>query len=212
MKWIQNIISGQNFYLKLAIFATGVVTGIEASLRQLLAQVLLLLVFFAFEPVLYRLILSSLRRVLPFFAAYWLFATLLQQDFPITVQFSIQLIYLLLITVAVMGRVSMLRVAAESYNVRKLGWVNSAFYYLFATWLFVQSFFRQYQIRQREVSSEPVVSLLEAVIKSVSAETEAIRTQLREILASDDHEVHLFIPANVCGILFLALLIIVNGL
>lgn len=212
MKWIQNIISGQNFYLKLAIFATGVVTGIEASLRQLLAQVLLLLVFFAFEPVLYRLILSSLRRVLPFFAAYWLFATLLQQDFPITVQFSIQLIYLLLITVAVMGRVSMLRVAAESYNIRKLGWVNSAFYYLFATWLFVQSFFRQYQIRQREVSSEPVVSLLEAVIKSVSAETEAIRTQLREILASDDHEVHLFIPANVCGILFLALLIIVNGL
>lgn len=212
MKWIQNIISGQNFYLKLAIFATGVVTGIEASLRQLLAQVLLLLVFFAFEPVLYRLILSSLRRVLPFFAAYWLFATLLQQDFPITVQFSIQLIYLLLITVAVMGRVSMLRVAAESYNLRKLGWVNSAFYYLFATWLFVQSFFRQYQIRQREVSSEPVVSLLEAVIKSVSAETEAIRTQLREILASDDHEVHLFIPANVCGILFLALLIIVNGL
>lgn len=212
MKWQQNIISGQNIYLKFAIFATGVVTGIEASLRQLIAQVFLLLLFFILEPPLYSLTFSALRRVLPFFAAYWVFATLFQQNFPNTVQFSIQLIYLLIITVAVLGRVSMNHVAAESYRLRKIAWVNSVFYYLFATWLYVQSFFRHYQLRQHNYASEPIVSLLEGVINAVSGETGIIRVQLREILASDSQEVHLFVPANVCGVLFLVLLIIVNGL
>jgi hypothetical protein len=71
MKFISYPISGQHLYLKLAVFLTGLAIGVDSSLRQLLIQLILILVILGFEPSLYRLFLNSLKRLLPFFAGYW---------------------------------------------------------------------------------------------------------------------------------------------
>ncbi len=212
MKWIKEAISGQNLYLKLALFIIGIATGLDSSLRQLLAQIALFLFFLLLEPKLYCRVISAYRRILPFFAGYWVFATLFAQSFPASILFSVQIIYLLLVTVAVFGDLKMSAIATDSQALRRRGWINAIFFYSFATWLYVQSFFHHYHIRHATYSSEPIALLIEEVFKSVSAETEAVRLQVRALLKPRQIDSHLLIPANVTGLLFLALLIVVNGI
>jgi hypothetical protein len=212
MKWIKTAISGQNLYLKLAIFIIGVATGLDSSLRQLLSQIALFLVFLLLEPRLYCHMLSALRRILPFFAGYWLFATLFSQSYPVSIRFSIQIIYLVLVTVAVFGGVRMCSLAWDSRWIRRFAWVNAMFYYVFATWLYVRSFFHHYRLRQATYGSEPVSILIKEVFNAVVEETERIRARLQEIMAYQKEESHLPGLPNVIGVLFLASLVVVNGL
>ncbi|PKN73657.1 MAG: hypothetical protein CVU50_02790 [Candidatus Cloacimonetes bacterium HGW-Cloacimonetes-3] len=211
MKWMKEAISGQNLYLKLAIFITGIATGFDSSLRQLLAQIALFMVFLLLEPKLYCRLLSAFRRILPFFAGYWVFATLFAQSFPASILFSVQIIYLLLVTVAVFGELKMNFVASDSQSLRRYSWINSLFFFSFATWLYVQSFFHHYRLCHAAYASEPLSRVIEEVVSAVSAETEAIRLQVRELLEYRKVDSHLLSSANVTGLLFLVLLTVVNG-
>ena len=79
MKWLNHPLSGQHFYLKSAVFLTGLAIGLDSSLRQLLIQLVLILTILIFEPKLYLSLLNALKKLLPFFAGYWVFATLFGQ-------------------------------------------------------------------------------------------------------------------------------------
>ncbi len=81
MKWLNHPLSGQHFYLKSAVFLTGLAIGLDSSLRQLLIQLVLILTILIFEPKLYLSLLNALKKLLPFFAGYWVFATLFGQEF-----------------------------------------------------------------------------------------------------------------------------------
>ncbi len=101
MKWLNHPLSGQHFYLKSAVFLTGLAIGLDSSLRQLLIQLVLILTILIFEPKLYLSLLNALKKLLPFFAGYWVFATLFGQEFLTTVFFSVQILYLIAVTVYV---------------------------------------------------------------------------------------------------------------
>jgi len=212
MKWLKEPISGQNLYLKLAIFLTGLVTGLESSLRQLVSQFALFLIFLLFEPVLYRSLLKALRRVLPFLAGYWVFVTIFSQDFPDSVFFSLQILYLLLISVYVFGGLKLGLVAMDSAGLRRIGFFNSVFFYLIATYLYLKSFFRNYATLNSERASQPLAELMTQVLNSVAGETETIRTQvhtgLSQTLSTDDKRS----TAHFCGVLFLSLLVLLHSL
>ncbi len=212
MKWLTEPISGQNLYLKLAIFLTGLVTGLESSLRQLISQFALFLVFLLLEPVLYGFLLKALRRVLPFLAGYWIFVTIFSQDFPDSVFFSLQILYLLLISVYVFGGLKLDLVARNSAGLRRLGFFNSAFFYLIATYLYLKSFFRNYAAMNSERTSQPLAELMTNVLNSVAGETETIRNQvhtgLSRALSIDVKRS----KANFCGLLFLSLLVLLHSL
>ncbi|MDD2230404.1 MAG: hypothetical protein PHY48_13445 [Candidatus Cloacimonetes bacterium] len=212
MKWFKTVITEQNLFIKLAIFITGIATGLESSLRQLIAQIVLFLMFMLLEPRLYRYVLTALRRILPFLTGYWLFATIFAQSFPTSVKFSVHIIFLVLVTVAVFGGVQMSSLASDSHYIRRKPWINAVFFFSFSTWLYVQSFFHHYQHRQKSHTSEPIAKLVEEVFGAVSAETENIRSQLREILAFRKESSHILNAPNIIGIKFLALLVVLNNL
>ncbi len=66
MKWLQHPISGQHFYLKAAVFLTGLAIGLDSSLRQLVIQLLLILAVLVLEPQLYLALLAAIKKLLPF--------------------------------------------------------------------------------------------------------------------------------------------------
>lgn len=212
MKRISYPISGQHLYLKLAVFLTGLAIGVDSSLRQLLIQLILILVILGFEPSLYRLFLNSLKRLLPFFAGYWVFATLFAQDFLTTVFFSIQILYLIAVTVYVLGNVKLKDIAIESKRLRRWKTVNYLFYYLFATIYFIEAFFAEYRNLKQVKGGNLVLAQIRDVLKNVSSLSPEINTSVTDLLSFErEKEIHNY-RANYLGIFFLALLVIVHSL
>ncbi len=117
---VESSLSGQHFYLKSAVFLTGLAIGLDSSLRQLLIQLVLILTILIFEPKLYLSLLNALKKLLPFFAGYWVFATLFGQEFLTTVFFSVQILYLIAVTVYVLGNVKMEQIASQSRWYKKM--------------------------------------------------------------------------------------------
>ncbi|MDY0151726.1 MAG: hypothetical protein RBS43_05590 [Candidatus Cloacimonas sp.] len=212
MKWMRTAISAQNLFLKLAIFITGIATAFDSSLRQLLAQCVLFLVYFLLQISLYKSVANAFRKILPFFAGYWLFSTLFGQLFPDTVRFSVQLIYLILVSVAVFAETPMSSLAFDSKGIRRYRYVAALFYYSFATQLYLQSFVAHYHALKPELQKDSYMEGLGHVFHSVSQDTERIGLQVRSILSSDGQRVVSAGMANELGIIFLALLVLVHGL
>ncbi len=212
MKWPVALISGQNLFLKLAIFVTGLVTGLESSLRQLLSQLILFFLFLVLEPSLYGSMLKAFRRILPFLAGYWVFALIFGQAFPDSIFFSLQIIYLLLISVYVMGNLNPELLAGDSVYIRRFGFVQATFYFVLATSMYLKSFFRSYAKLQKSSSETPLLSMVSTVLRSVSAETEQIRYRVHSILETSVSDTSDRRLANICGVLFLTLLVLLHSL
>ncbi|CAO80410.1 hypothetical protein [Candidatus Cloacimonas acidaminovorans] len=212
MKWLNHPLSGQHFYLKSAVFLTGLAIGLDSSLRQLLIQLVLILAILIFEPKLYLSLLNALKKLLPFFAGYWVFATLFGQEFLTTVFFSVQILYLIAVTVYVLGNVKMEQIASQSRWLRKWKPVNSLFYYLFATVFFTRSFFAEYKKMKLVKENNFSLAQLSDVLANVSALSPQISNSVTNLLTFEGEEKNSNPQANYLGIFFLALLVIVHGL
>lgn len=212
MKWISEAISGQNLYLKLALFVTGIGTGLSSSIRIIGAKIALFLIYLILEPSLYCHLFKAIKKLIPFLAGYWLFSTLLNQDFPSSVRFTLQLIYFLLLMVSVFGGVSVEQALSDSSYIRKWAWINSGFVFCIATLMYTQSFFAQFAKLRARKDKQAIIEQIEAVVQTVSDETESIRSRIGNLLQSAVVRNKLFSEANVVGIVFLTLLVIVNGL
>lgn len=212
MKWFTAAVSSQNLYLKLAIFLTGIAIGLDSSLRQLLLNIVLILLFLLAEPSLFALLVNSLRRILPFFAGYWLFATLFAQRFPDSVFFSVQIIYLVLVTVYVFGKAKMRALAWDSRYIRKCRLINAMFYYAFATGLYVASFAKHFHAHKPNNEAEAILNHLGDVFAAVSGETLTVQTQVNSIL-NPQQEIFLKpSAANFLGVVFLTIMVLVHGI
>ena len=211
MKRISYPISGQHLYLKLAVFLTGLAIGLDSSLRQLLIQLILILVILGFEPSLYLLFLNSLKKLLPFFAGYWVFATLFAQDFLTTVLFSVQILYLIAVTVYVLGNVKLKDIAIESKSLRKWKLANSVFYYLFATMFFIKAFFAEYKNLKQVKGGNLFLAQIADVLKRVSSLSPQINKTVTDLLSFECEKDILNPYVNYLGIFFLAILVIVHG-
>lgn len=212
MKWPQSIISGTNLYLKLAIFVTGLVTGLDSSARQLLAQIVLSIAYLLMEPGLLRLLVKALRRILPFLTGYWLFATIFSQSFPASVFFSLQVLYLLIITVVMFGNVHLSQIASDSLTLRKFRPLGYLFYYLAATSLYMKAFLSHYRQQQSLGANQLILSVVSSVLHNVSQGTPLIREQVRLLTDQQPHTPEIRPLANLCGIVFLAVLVIAHSL
>jgi len=212
MKWLKHPVSGQHFYLKAAVFLTGLASGLDSSLRQLVIQLLLILAVLVLEPQLYLALLAAIKKLLPFFAGYWVFATLFAQEFLTTVFFNVQILYLIAVTVYVLGNVKMEQIAYQSRFIRKWKPVNSLFYYLFATVFFTRSFFTAYKELKLSKESNLSIAQLFSVLANVSALSPEISDRVTNLLSFERAEKTVNRRANYLGIFILALLVIVHSL
>jgi len=212
MKSMKSVISSSNLFIKLGIFVTGIVTGLDSSLRQLLAQLLLFLLYLLCESSLYPLLIKALRRILPFLAGYWLFTALLNQPFQDSVYFTFQILYLLTVTIVVLGNVQLSNVASDSAWFRRLKSLNALLYYFVATFMFMKSFIANYASLKANSPNNALLTLIPEVLHLVSADSSEVQSQVRHILATPARAHQPFRMADFSALVFLALLVIIHSI
>jgi len=207
-----SILSGQNFYLRLLLLILLFIGAVEASLRQVCALTLLFLLFMLLDLGLYPKLLKGLRISLPFFAAYWLFATLFRTDFPAMALFTARILLFIVATVYAFGNLSLQRVLHDTRGLRKHKWGESLIHYLLATALFIRAY-AKYFTRHKPNAGSSIGSVLDGMISAgtkVYRTTGAVErhmwTMLREKRENPEST-----PGNLIALSLMAMLVLVTS-
>lgn len=211
MKFLPTAISKQHIYLKAAIFLTGLVTGLDSSLKQLVMQAVLFLLAMLLEPSLYLSCFRAFKKIIPFLAAYWVGATLFNTDFLMSVTFSVQLLYLILVTVWVFGRQSFEVWARDSRKLRRIKWINNVFAFAIHTVLYVNSFFAGYARIKPDGNANRLFHDLGDVYREVAAKSPQIQLQVQNILTAQPQRIPNRKYSHLLGLVFLAALALIHG-
>jgi len=211
MKFLPTAISKQHIYLKAAVFLTGLVTGLDSSLKQLVMQAVLFLVAMLMEPALYRSCFRAFKKIIPFLAAYWVGATLFNTDFLVSVTFSVQLIYLILVTVWVFARQSFEVWAWDSRKLRRFKWINSVFAFAIYTVLYVNSLFAGYARIKPGSNANQLFHEMGDVYRDVANNSPVIQAGVQGILAAQPQRILNRKYAHLFGLAFLAALALIHG-
>lgn len=189
------------------------ISAIDASVRQLVWLSAAFLIFMLLDHTLYAKLLRGLRLSLPFFAAYWLFATLFGMEFPATVVFTLRLLLLICVTVFCLGNLSLARVIADTRQFRKFRFGDRLIRYLLATNLYIRGYGRYFSHHKPRAGSN-IGEVLDGVLGAgahVLKSTSVVEAQL-------DYALKLPAPAtdntraNLIGISLLALLVLITSL
>lgn len=206
------LIYRQHLYLRLAIFSLGIATGFEASLRQLLTGVALSLLYITVEPELFAKLGFALKKILTFLAGYWVFALLFKIEFPQAVLFSLTIIYLILITVAVWGSLDKRMLLAQCHRLHNFQTGRSLLSFSLTTYFFIKRYFAEYQGLQKQ---ENIAGILDRAIRAgltVHEGAGAIEDKVQTLLREDYHPPTRQPAANLYGLIFLSLLILLSNL
>ncbi|MDD3562573.1 MAG: hypothetical protein PHR32_02730 [Candidatus Cloacimonetes bacterium] len=206
------LIYRQHLYLRLAIFSLGIATGFEASLRQLITQIALSLFYISVEPQLFAKLGFALRKLLTFLAGYWLFTLLFKVEFPQAVLFSLTIIYLILITVAVWGSLDKRMLLAQCKPCRNFQTGRSVLSFSLATYFFIKRYFAEYQSLDKQ---ENIAGILDRAIRAglkVHEGAGAIEDKVQTLLREDYHPPTRQPAANLYGLIFLSLLIVLSNI
>lgn len=182
MSRARSLIADQHLYLKLLIMLMALAGNLDASLRQIVMQVALFLLFFLLDISFYSSLLSALRKVLPFFAGYWLFAALLDTPFPQMVLFSLKLLLFVQVSVYVFARQDIRYVLEDTVRLRRHGWGNTLVYYTLATALFIRAYSR-YFARHRLQAGSSIGQVLDVVAGGARQSLGAAKVIDRQISA-----------------------------
>lgn len=213
MKRARSLIADQNLYLKLLIMFMALAGNIDASLRQIIMQNTLFLLFFLLDISFYSSLIGALRRVLPFFAGYWLFAVLLGSPFPQMVLFSLKLVLFVQVSVYVIAQQSIKYVLEDTVGLRKRRWGSTLIYYMMATALFIRAYSR-YFTRHKLQAGSTISQVLDVVADGAKQSLGAARVIERQI-ASGMNSVHA--PAfsrsgsGLVGLCLLTMMVIINS-
>ena len=190
----------------------GIMTGIGVSLRQLVLQSLLFLLYMLAEIKVFTHLVFGLRKLLPFLAAYWVFALLFSVPYLESVLFSAQVIYLMIVMVGVWGLVD------KPLLVSQLRWCNKytlgrkLISFVLSTYLFLKLYIRNYQ---NQPTSEKIQGILEHALETgreVQAASPQVAQRVRHILAQCQPDQESHGRQNVLGMVFLACLVLVHSL
>ncbi|MDI3504113.1 MAG: hypothetical protein PWP64_1049 [Candidatus Cloacimonadota bacterium] len=206
------LILRQHLYLRLAIFFLGITTTWGASLRQMLLQSALCLLYFSFESRLFAKLLFALRKLLSFLAAYWVFALLFQLDFLDTIDFSLKIIYLIIITVAAWGAADKAQLLAQSSWCQRFKLGKIFIDFILATYLFIHRYFEQYRKLAEQDSIAGIIERAMQAGKEVHAHSADIEKQIQEILKTEPQRVSGQFAANLLGLVFLSVLMVISNL
>jgi hypothetical protein len=208
-----SLLSRQNLYLRLLILFLALVGTVDASLRQVLVQILLYLAFFLLNPSLYLMLLKALRRILLFFAGYWLFATVFGIPFPQMLLFSAKITLFVIVTVYAFGNLSWERLLHDTKRLRSWTWGERLVSFFMATTLFFRSYSRQLS-KDHFKAGNSIGSFLDRMIaagQEVYGKTELVRSQMDEALRKDT-ALPAETGANLFALLVLALMAVTNSL
>ncbi|HOH47168.1 MAG TPA: hypothetical protein PLX59_04955 [Candidatus Cloacimonadota bacterium] len=213
MKLSTGILSEQNLWLKLLIFSVACVLGFDAKIRQLLLLVALFLVYYLCEPAVFSKLLMAMRRIMPFVTAYWLFATLFGTEFPEMLQFSLQIIYFLVISIYCLGTTDTRHFMLDTRKMQRYRWFNQVTYVVLATALFIRSYFellQQHKLNQA-ASLSSVFTYFAEVIKQNYASAKQVETEVESSIREKLVQRDFFVGQNLVAFGFLTALVLVGS-
>jgi glycosyltransferase involved in cell wall biosynthesis len=207
-----SLLSGQNLYLRLILLVLAFIGALEASLRQICLQIALLLGFMLLDLSLYSKLLRGLRISLPFFAAYWIFATLFGVAFPEMLLFTLKLVFFIIVTVYCFGNLGLERILRDTHSLRRYKWGKSLLRFGLATQLFLRGYARYFS-RHKPTARTSVSNGLDSLFAAgahvyrSSGQTEALLDRLlrRETQAAPSPR------ANLLALAAMALLTLINS-
>lgn len=212
MRRVKSILADQHIYLRFVIMIVAIGGIMEATIKQILMQMILMLVFSLLDLSVYAKLLRASRKILPFLAAYWLFATLTGTLFPDMVLFSLKLMCLLQITVYILSHLDTAKVLADTTGLRRFRWGNALIYYFLATMLFLKSnkgLFSRVKLKGNTNAGY----ILDAIVtgaKENYAKASTIDATINRAMA--DAQPGGFTAADVLGICLLALMVLINSI
>lgn len=204
----------QHLFLRLIIILIGVVGSLDAKLFSLFYQCALLLVFYLLDIRLFMLLLSALRRSLPLFAGYWLFATLFAIPFPLRVVFSAKLIYLIILGVYALGNLSLSAFVCDTAFLRRFRWGERAVWFVLATIFFVRAYAKVFAGKSIKAQSN-LGSLIDAVIdgaKESYAQSEEIESRINRSFDSAADDAHTGISANLIELCLITMMVLLHSI
>lgn len=197
------LILRQHILVKIAIFLTVLIGGFEMSLKQLGLQALLFFLYMLFHPKLFGYFFFAVRKLLSFFAAYWVLAMLFKAEFPEAAMLSLKILYFLLITVAIWGAVDRPLLLSELSPLFRFKSCKPFFFYSFATYFFIKEYLKEYQALPK---NEELASIIGKVVESgrrVFESSEAIESKVNGILGRAYSKERSAKKANIFGLAFL---------
>lgn len=208
-----SLLSGQNLWLRLLILVLAFVGAVDATLRQVLAMTVLFLLFLLLDLSAFGQIWKALRISLPFFAAYWVFATLFATSFTTALLFTLKLLLFIVVTVYVFGNLSLRRVLQDTQRLRRYRWGEQLLRFILATGLFIRAYakyFKRVQIKT-DNSIGAILDKMIAAGRQVAESSDVIEAQLNKTMQAQD-EVAPGSSANIVSLCLLTCLILVLAL
>ncbi|HOD17451.1 MAG TPA: hypothetical protein PLF50_05215 [Candidatus Cloacimonadota bacterium] len=208
-----NLFVKQNFWLKLAVLITGSVCAVIVPLQKLLILLIICITYLMLSYRIMPFVLKSLRLLLPFFAAYALFALLFSVPYPAMIIFLLRLIILSLLVVYFTASLSVDRLLGDLQPLLKSKYFNSAAFFCLSTILYVKQFTHYYQSRKSPSadSQETPKGLIPAILEAISEnwkDREQIQKETEELLTKQYISPSFLNKSNIWGCLFLTLLIL----
>lgn len=143
----------------------ALVSALDCSVRQAVVLIALFLMFMLLDHSLYAKLWRGIRISLPFFAGYWLFATLFKTEFPAMVAFTLRLLLLITVTVFCLGKLTLPQVLRDTSWLRRHRLGERLVRYMLATNLYIRAYakyFAQHKPRIRSSIGEIIDNMLGA--------------------------------------------------
>ncbi|MBW6514663.1 MAG: hypothetical protein K0B87_07895 [Candidatus Syntrophosphaera sp.] len=207
-----SLLAAQNFYLRLLILALAFIGALEASLRTVAALIALFLFFLLLDLTLYPRLFRALRLSLPWFAAYWIFATLFATRFPDMALFTLRLLFFIVATVYCFGNLNLRAVLRDTAGLRRHKWGERLVRYLLATALFIRAYARHFA-RHKPKGSSSLGSVLDSMLiagRQVYSRSATVEAQLERAVRSQTAPPEAF-SANVIALCLLALMVLITA-
>lgn len=207
------ILSEQNLWLKLIILVIAFVLGIDATLRQQLLLIGLFTIYYLLEYPIFGKVLLALRRLLPFLATYWLFATLFGTDFPEMVFFSLQVLFFLFVSVYCLGTTDLKHFMLDTGRMQNLNFFHQFTYVILATGLFIRGYFELLQQNKVEAGSSigSVVGHFTQIMKENFARAKAVEAEVEMNIRDESGHHNFFVYQNLIAIVFLTLIVVIGS-
>lgn len=201
------IFQSQNTWLKLLIFVIALLSGMLAHSRHLLLHLSLFALYFFVQITLYKKLIFAFRKMLPFLAAYWLFATLVGTDFVEMLIFSLRLILLLFCSVYFFGTLHLEALIGDSHFLLRSPFLNRALCFLIATLLFIKNYAKLYSEQQinRKSTLAEIMNNLGRVLTDNLAASPDIEAKTRMLLENPVPKRELVHFSNLLAVFYLCL-------
>ena len=214
MKESTGILAEQSTWLKLIILIVSFTLGLDASFRQLLWLLGLFLLFFLLDLSVFKKLLVALRRILPFLAGYWVFATLFSVGFPAMLLFSLQILYFLVITVYCVGTIDLMHFIRDTRALQRYQFARRLMHLILATSLFIQKYFLLLGERQLSGSEnlQGVLGSFAGIVQETYSHALEVEHKIKSSLEIKEGK-HVFMSfANLLAFIFLAAVVLVGSI